>query len=170
MEKMIVNIKLLPHAPAGQLERAHETDAGFDIRSAADILIKPISCLKTQQEEIVFSNGDRHQRFIYEKQLIPTGIIIASEDLAYFWIVPRSGFSTNYLMGIRNVPGLIDYDYRGEIFVSAVACAGPIPITRGERIAQLVPVLQIDVKFDFVDKITHQTLRGSGGFGSTGIE
>lgn len=54
--------------------------------------------------------------------------------------------------------------------MSAFACGAPIPISRGERIAQLVPVHQTDIKIKFVDEFVNQTLHGSGGFGSTGIE
>ncbi|MBD3384703.1 dUTP diphosphatase, partial [candidate division KSB1 bacterium] len=84
-----------------------------------------------------------------------------------FWLVPRSGFSSKYLMGIRNVPGLVDFEYRGEVFISAIAFGHAIPVARGERIAQLVPVLQTNVEIKFVQALS-QSRRGSGGFGSTG--
>lgn len=164
---MIIQVKRLPHAPAHQLFKKHQTDAGYDLRSAADVIIKPVNELETEIENVAFSDGSVHARTLYERQLIPTGIQIAPDDLSHFWLVPRSGFSSKTLLGIRNVPGLIDYEYRGEVFISAVAFGNAIPVAKGERIAQMVPALQTNVEIKFVDKlITSQ--RGSGGFGSTG--
>jgi len=164
---MIVQVKKLPHAPPEQLFKKHSTDAGYDLRCAGDIIIKPVQELKTETDKVTFSDGTVHRRTVYEKQLLPTGIQIAPEDLSYFWLVPRSGFSSKYLMGIRNVPGLVDFEYRGEVFISAMAFGHPIPVARGERIAQLVPVIQTKVEIEFVHELS-ESKRGSGGFGSTG--
>ena len=166
---MIINVKKLKNCPQDQLSKKFKNDAGYDLRSSIDFLIKPLNDLKVTHEDVTFSNGKVYQRNRYEKQLIPTGIKIHTDQLSYFWIVPRSGFSSKFMMGIRNSPGLIDYDYRGELFISVFSYKDTIPIAQGDRIAQLVPVPTVNIKLVFVEEVP-ASLRGEGGFGSTGIE
>ncbi|HEY1334090.1 MAG TPA: dUTP diphosphatase, partial [Myxococcaceae bacterium] len=67
-----------------------------------------------------------------------------------------------------NAPGTIDADYRGEIQVLLVNLSGePFTLRRGERIAQLVVAPVVRAELEEVDTLP-TTLRGEGGFGSTG--
>lgn len=104
-----------------------------------------------------------------ETALIPTGIAIElpSEEMAAF-VFARSGLAVKHGIGLLNSVGVIDSDYRGEIKVGVInQISEPYTITPGERIAQLVimPVCPLTpVEVDSLD----ETMRGTGGFGSTG--
>ena len=102
------------------------------------------------------------------RTLIPTGLAIALPDGFEAQIRPRSGLAAKHGVTCLNAPGTIDCDYRGEVQVILINHgAEPFVIKRGERIAQMViaPVVQAAwVETDSLD----ETLRGSGGFGSTG--
>ncbi len=100
--------------------------------------------------------------------LIPTGISIAIPDDCEIQIRPRSGLAAKSNISVLNTPGTIDSDYRGEIKIILFNHGkDDFIINNGDRIAQMVlmPVLKID--FEEVDKLP-ETVRGSGGFGSTG--
>ena len=100
--------------------------------------------------------------------LIPTGISIAIPDDCEIQIRPRSGLAAKSNISVLNTPGTIDSDYRGEIKIILFNHGkDDFIINNGDRIAQMVlmPVLKID--FKEVDKLP-ETVRGSGGFGSTG--
>ena len=106
-----------------------------------------------------------------EKALIPTGIAIAlpSAELAAF-VFARSGLAIKHGIGLLNSVGVIDSDYRGEICVGVInQLEEAYTISPQERIAQLVimPVSLIEpVEVDELD----ETVRGEGGFGSTGVK
>jgi dUTP pyrophosphatase len=69
---------------------------------------------------------------------------------------------------VANAPGTVDADYRGEVRVIVVNLgAEPVTIRRGDRIAQLVIAPVTQVSFTPVDEVP-ETVRGPGGFGSTG--
>lgn len=101
--------------------------------------------------------------------LIPTGIAIYIENPNYAaLILPRSGLSHKHGIVLGNSVGLIDSDYQGEMFISALNRSDkPFIVQPGDRLAQLVivpvmrPTLEIVESFD-------TTERGSGGWGSTG--
>ena len=100
--------------------------------------------------------------------LIPTGISVAISDDVEIQIRPRSGLAVKSNISILNTPGTIDSDYRGEIKVILFNHGSKEFIVKNkDRIAQmiLVPVLKVD--FEEVDDLPN-TLRGLGGFGSTG--
>ena len=100
--------------------------------------------------------------------LIPTGLSIAIPEDVEIQIRPRSGLAAKSNIGILNTPGTIDSDYRGELKVILFNHGNKeFIINNNDRIAQMVlmPVLKID--FEEVDELPN-TLRGSGGFGSTG--
>ena len=100
--------------------------------------------------------------------LIPTGISIAIPDDTEIQIRPRSGLAAKSNIGVLNTPGTIDSDYRGEIKIILFNHGThEFKINNNDRIAQMVlsPVLKI--KFEEVENLP-ETLRGSGGFGSTG--
>lgn len=100
--------------------------------------------------------------------LIPTGLAIAIPDNLEVQIRPRSGLAAKFNITVLNTPGTIDSDYRGELKIILYNHSkNDFIINDKDRIAQmvLVPVL----KFDFEEvKDLKDTIRGSGGFGSTG--
>ena len=100
--------------------------------------------------------------------LIPTGISVAIPNDVEIQIRPRSGLAVKSSISVLNTPGTIDSDYRGELKVILFNHSKEEFVVRNnDRIAQMVlmPVLKID--FEEVDNLP-DTLRGSGGFGSTG--
>ena len=82
---------------------------------------------------------------------------------------PRSGLALRHGVTCLNAPGTIDSDYRGEITVILVNL-GQVPVTlrRGERIAQLVIQAYVQAALEEVRELS-PSLRGSGGFGSSGM-
>ena len=100
--------------------------------------------------------------------LIPTGLSIAIPEDYEVQIRPRSGLAAKSNISVLNAPGTIDSDYRGELKVILFNHGNKqFVVKNNERIAQmvLVPVLKVD--FEEVDSLP-DTIRGSGGFGSTG--
>ena len=100
--------------------------------------------------------------------LIPTGISVAIPIDVEIQIRPRSGLAAKSSISVLNTPGTIDSDYRGELKIILFNHSKEEFVVRNnDRIAQIVlmPVLKID--FEEVDNLP-DTLRGSGGFGSTG--
>lgn len=104
-----------------------------------------------------------------ETALIPTGLAIQLPSAEYAaFVFARSGLAIKHGIGLTNSVGVIDSDYRGEIKVGVInQVAESYTISPGERIAQLVvmPVSMMPVaECDRLD----DTVRGAGGFGSTG--
>ncbi len=100
--------------------------------------------------------------------LIPTGISIAIPDDVEIQIRPRSGLAAKSNISVLNTPGTIDSDYRGEIKIILFNHGDQeFIVKKNDRVAQMIlmPVLKVD--FEEVDNLP-DTLRGSGGFGSTG--
>lgn len=106
-----------------------------------------------------------------ERTLIPTGIFVAIPVGYEGQIRPRSGQALKKGLSMPNSPGTIDADYRGELKVLTINLnPEPIAIEPGERIAQLIfaPVVQADFLQLHHASDLPQTVRGEGGFGSTG--
>jgi dUTP pyrophosphatase len=101
--------------------------------------------------------------------LVPTGFAINIEDSNYAAVIlPRSGLGHKHGIVLGNLVGLIDSDYQGQIMVSVWNRGSePFQIEPMDRIAQLVVIPVVQVKFNLVDDFDEST-RGSGGFGSTG--
>ena len=100
--------------------------------------------------------------------LIPTGLSIAIPEDCEAQIRPRSGLAAKSNISVLNTPGTIDSDYRGELKVILFNHGNKQFIVKNnERIAQMVltPILKVD--FEEVDSLP-DTVRGAGGFGSTG--
>ena len=100
--------------------------------------------------------------------LVPTGISVAIPSDFEIQIRPRSGLAAKSNISVLNTPGTIDSDYRGEIKVILFNHGSKeFIVNNKDRIAQMIlmPVLKID--FEEVDDLA-ETIRGSGGFGSTG--
>lgn len=102
--------------------------------------------------------------------LIHTGIAMEIPEGYAGLIYARSGLATKRGLAPANKVGVIDADYRGEIMVSLHNHSGEVQkIDAGERIAQLVVTPFLRVEFDEVSDLS-DTVRGSGGFGSTGTK
>jgi|TARA_B100000029_G_scaffold103227_1_gene93700 dUTP pyrophosphatase len=101
-------------------------------------------------------------------ELIPTGLSIAIPEDLEIQIRPRSGLAAKHNISVLNTPGTIDSDYRGELKIILYNHSNKdFIVNKNDRVAQmiLVPVLKVD--FEEVDELP-DTIRGSGGFGSTG--
>jgi dUTP diphosphatase len=126
---------------------AHDGDAGLDLYAAEDVSLKP-----------------------FRRALVSTGIAVAIPEGYAGFVQPRSGLAKRKGLSFVNTPGLIDAHYRGEIKVIAINLdpEETFTLSRGERIAQLViqPVVRATVlEVQELD----ETLRGEGGFGSSGV-
>ena len=125
---------------------AHPGDAGLDLFAAHDAVIAPGS-----------------------RELIGTGIALAIPEGYAGFVQPRSGRALREGLAFPNSPGLIDSHYRGEIKVVAANLdpTRPIHVLRGEKVAQLV--LQRIERAELTEVADlGETVRGEGGFGSTG--
>lgn len=148
MYKVELKVEKLPHCSA--LPEYKTTGAsGMDLSAGIDkdIVLKPM-----------------------ERKLIPTGIKIEVPMGFEAQVRPRSGMSIKQGLTLVNCTGTIDADYRGEIKVPMINLSGETQIIKnGDRIAQMVimPIAIADIKI--VDELS-QTLRGEGGFGSTGFK
>ena len=100
--------------------------------------------------------------------LIPTGLSVAIPEDLEIQIRPRSGLAAKSNISVLNAPGTIDSDYRGELKVILFNHGNKdFTVQNNDRIAQMIltPILKID--FEEVDELPN-TIRGAGGFGSTG--
>lgn len=150
MDRIDVALKRLPHAKGLDLPQ-HETvlSAGMDLRAA----VPP-------DEPLTLEPGAR--------ELVPTGLQIALPAGCEGQVRPRSGLALRHGITVLNSPGTIDADYRGEVKVLLVNHGRePFAIERGERIAQLVVARHAHVEWT-VQEALKETVRGPGGFGSTG--
>ena len=100
--------------------------------------------------------------------LIPTGLQVAIPEEFEIQIRPRSGLAAKESIGVLNSPGTIDSDYRGELKIILFNHSNKdFIINNGDRIAQMVLVPILKMEFEEVDSLP-ETIRGQGGFGSTG--
>ena len=103
-----------------------------------------------------------------ESVLVPTGISVAIAEDLEIQIRPRSGLAAKSNISVLNTPGTIDSDYRGEIKVILFNHGNnEFIINNKDRIAQMVLTPIIKAEFEEVDELP-DTIRGEGGFGSTG--
>ena len=103
-----------------------------------------------------------------KSELIPTGLSLAIPENTEIQIRPRSGLAAKNNISVLNTPGTIDSDYRGEIKVILFNHGSKdFIINNGDRIAQMVLVPIIKATFEEVKNLP-ETVRGEGGFGSTG--
>ena len=100
--------------------------------------------------------------------LIPTGLSLAFPEKYEIQIRPRSGLAAKNNISILNTPGTIDSDYRGEIKVIIYNHGNKnFMINNGDRIAQMILMPVIKMELEETDQLP-ETIRGEGGFGSTG--
>ena len=103
-----------------------------------------------------------------QRAAIPTGIKMAIPTGFEVQVRPRSGLAFRNGISIPNSPGTIDSDYRGEVKVLLINLGSEdFTITRGMRIAQFVVARVIQAELTVVSSLD-ETVRGEGGFGSTG--
>ena len=100
--------------------------------------------------------------------LVPTGISVAMSDDYEIQIRPRSGLAAKNNITVLNTPGTIDSDYRGEIKVILFNHGTEdFLINNKDRIAQMILVPVIKMNLEETDSLP-DSIRGEGGFGSTG--
>ena len=144
--EVAVKVKRLPHGEGLELP-GYATDgaAGMDVVSAEALTLAP---------------GARHA--------VATGLALAIPVGFEVQVRPRSGLALKHGITVPNTPGTIDSDYRGELKVILINHGRePFEVRRGDRIAQLVlaPVTRATW---LVAEELDETVRGEGGFGSTG--
>ena len=129
--------------PPGQ---AHEGDAGYDLHAAEAATIAP---------------GERAS--------VGTGVAVAIPEGQAGLVIPRSGLAARHGISVVNAPGLIDSGYRGEVRVLLLNTdpAEPFTVEPGDRIAQLV-LVRVETEEPVEVEELDETVRGAGGFGSTG--
>ena len=105
-----------------------------------------------------------------ETKLIHTGLAMAIPEGLVGLIFARSGMATKRGLAPANKVGVIDSDYRGEVMVALYNQSNvPQTIENGDRVAQMVFVPYYAAEFELKDELS-ETLRGEGGFGSTGTK
>ncbi len=103
-----------------------------------------------------------------QRELIPTGLFIELPVGYEAQVRPRSGLAIKHGVTVLNSPGTIDADYRGEIKVILINLSNSeFIIQDGERIAQLIISKHESAEWQVVESL-EDTVRGEGGFGSTG--
>ena len=125
---------------------ASEGAAGMDVVAAEDFTLQP-----------------------GERKAVPTGFAFAIPEGYEVQVRPRSGFALKHGVTCLNTPGTIDSDYRGEVKVILANLGEALfSALRGDRIAQLVPAPVQRATMTEVEALD-ETVRGAGGFGSTGV-
>lgn len=105
-----------------------------------------------------------------ERALVKTGLFIELPIGYEAQVRPRSGLAFKKGITVLNSPGTVDADYRGEIGVILVNLSNePFVIENGERVAQLVIAKHERAEWELVETLS-ETVRGEGGFGSTGVK
>lgn len=148
----LIEIKRLPHGEGLQLP-AYETAeaAGMDLRAAL-----------AADETVTLKPGQR--------VLVPTGLSMAMPAGYEAQIRPRSGLAAKNGITVLNTPGTIDSDYRGELKIILINLGDEdFDITRDMRIAQMIIAPVVQAQLQEADTLS-DTVRGAGGFGSTGTD
>ena len=150
MSAINLRIQLLPHAMGLDLpEYQTPGSSGIDLRAAVE-------------EPIIIGNGERVR--------IPTGLKMEIPAGYEGQVRTRSGLAATRGLVVLNSPGTLDADYRGEVKVILMNLGSePLTINRGERVAQLVIAPVARVVISEVEDVD-ETIRGPGGFGSTGTD
>ena len=147
-QELRVQFQRLPSNPDLPLPaRATPQAAGYDIRSAIEMVLNP-----------------------GEIRLISTGLIMELPEGMECQVRPRSGLALKHGITLPNSPGTIDPDYRGEVKIIIQNLGSEqVTLTRGERVAQLVFSLFQSPEVSEVKELS-STDRGEDGFGSTGTK
>lgn len=101
-------------------------------------------------------------------ELIPTGLSVAFSEEYEIQIRPRSGLAAKNNISVLNTPGTIDSDYRGELKIIIYNHGKEdFTVNNSDRIAQMILTPVVKMELQETDELP-ETLRGEGGFGSTG--
>jgi dUTP pyrophosphatase len=149
----VIKLKKLDHFDGDLPLPKYETKdaAGADLRA----------CFENKKQLIIEAG---------QRVLIPTGLAFEIEPGFEVQVRPRSGLSLKTNLLVVNSPGTIDADYRGEVkIIMGNFGAETCTINHGDRVAQMVLAPIHQAKFEITNQLT-DTLRGSGGFGSTGTK
>ncbi|MBU1727696.1 dUTP diphosphatase [Patescibacteria group bacterium] len=139
---MILKVKKL-REDAKLPEYAHHGDAGFDIYGMEHIEIKP-----------------------GERKMIPTGLSFEVPEGHVMLVWDKSGLAKNF--GLHNLAGVIDSGFRGEVNILIINHGSEVHVfEKHDKIAQALIQKVERVEFEEVDGLS-ETLRGGGGWGSTG--
>ena len=144
-----MNIKIINKSSHDLPHYKTEASAGMDLRAniTEPITLKPL-----------------------ERAIVKTGLFIELPIGAEAQVRPRSGLAAKKGITVLNAPGTIDADYRGEVGVILVNLSNePFIIENGERIAQMVIAKHERAEWEKVKELS-ETVRGQGGFGSTGVK
>lgn len=144
---MTTKVKIVNKSQWSLPEYATALSAGMDIKANLDepLILNPL-----------------------QRAMIPTGLYVAIPQGYEIQVRPRSGLAAKKGVTVLNTPGTIDADYRGEVKVILVNLSNePFTVEPGERIAQLVLARHEVIEWESVEALD-ETLRGAGGFGSTG--
>ena len=105
-----------------------------------------------------------------QSAIIPTGIALSIPKNFEIQIRPRSGLAAKNQISVLNTPGTVDADYRGELKVILINLGSKsFKVEKGLRIAQMILCPIVKAKLIEVETL-EETIRGTGGFGSTGIK
>ena len=143
-----MKIKIVNNSQHDSPEYATSQSAGLDLRAnlTESITLKPLARI-----------------------LIKTGLYIELPKGVEAQVRPRSGLAFKKGITVLNSPGTIDADYRGEIKVILINLGNEdFQVKRGDRIAQMILCPIAKVEFEEVENLP-ESVRGQGGFGSTGI-
>ena len=100
--------------------------------------------------------------------LVPTGLSVAFSDEYEIQIRPRSGLAAKNNISVLNTPGTIDSDYRGELKIILFNHGSKkFIINNNDRVAQMVLTPIIKMELEETNELP-ESIRGKGGFGSTG--
>ncbi len=142
----MIEIKYTPLREGAHIpQKAHEDDAGFDLYASEDFTLKAhgFGC-------------------------VPTALAIELPEGFEAQVRPRSGLAAKFGVTVLNAPGTIDAGYRGEVKVILINHGErDFEITAGMRIAQLIVSPVVRARFVEADTLA-ESLRGEGGFGSSG--
>ena len=167
------NIKeiLLKHEYDKFLQRQNDSPQ-FLIKRTTDAQDLPLPKRQTPGSAGMDLHANIHDPICIKKgnrALVPTGIKIALPIGYEAQVRPRSGLAFNFGVTVLNAPGTVDADYRGELCALLINHGDEdFTVKRGDRIAQLVIAKVAIVEFCEVGSLS-ETLRGGGGYGSTGL-
>jgi dUTP pyrophosphatase len=145
----------------------------FLIKKTEDAGDLPLPARQTEQAAGMDLYANVHEDICLqpnERELVPTGIRLALPFGYEAQVRPRSGLAYKHGISIPNAPATIDADYRGELKVILINLGQQAyTIRRGDRIAQMVITRVEMVTFQEADELP-DSIRGDGGFGSTGVK
>lgn len=145
MKKTTIKVQIENKPGVSIPKKATDGSAGYDVCSA---------------EELVLEAG--------EFRKIATGIRLSLPNDVEVQIRPRSGLAFKHGITVLNSPGTIDSDYRGEVCILLINHSKvPFRVEVGMRIAQMIFSKMIPIDFELRSELD-ESIRGSGGFGSTG--